>query len=277
MKYLIIILLGIFAAGCASRAHQTERVLQTPPLGLPLQAEIPDVPFVNQSAGHCGPATLAMAMNWAGHGVTVDQLVPQVYTPGMKGSLQLDMISASRRNGMMAVQIQGLSSLLTEISAGHPVIVFENLALTWAPQYHYAVVYGYDLQKEVAIMHSGPEKAKPWDLRKFERSWMLGDYWGLVVLNPGELSAAGTELAHVTAAAGLEQAGKITEAEKSYRSILERWPTSLGALVGMGNISYSKKNFKASIEYLRSAAKFHPESKAVLNNLAVAEKAAAGL
>ncbi len=260
--------------GCATTAHQTEALLASPPQDLPYRTEIPDVPFVNQSAGHCGPATLTMVMNWNGKMISVDDLAPQVYTPGMKGSLQVDMLSASRRQGMMAVQIQGLPALLKEISAGHPVIVFENLALTWAPQYHYAVVYGYDLNRQIAIMHSGPEKGKEWDLRKFERSWMLGDYWGLVVLAPGQLSAAGSELAHATAAAGLEQAQKIPEAEKSYLAMLQRWPTSLAALIGMGNITYTQKNYKKSVEYLRQATANHPSSAAAWNNLAVAEKAA---
>ncbi len=169
-----------------------------------------------------------MVMNWNGRNISVDDLAAQVYMPGMKGSLQADMVSASRRNSMMAIQIEGLSSLLREVSAGHPVIVFENLALTWAPQYHYAVVYGYDLDQETVLMHSGPTAGKKWDMRKFERSWMLGDYWGLVVLPPGELAASGTELAHVTAAAGLEQLSKTAEAEKSYLAILKRWPPKPG-------------------------------------------------
>jgi hypothetical protein len=249
-------------------------LLKAPPTNLQRTSEIPNVPFINQSAGHCGPATLAMVMNWNGKSISVDELVPLVYTPGMKGSFQADMISASRRNSMMAIQIEGLTSLLTEVSAGHPVIVFENLALDWAPQYHYAVVYGYDLDQEHVIMHSGPEAGKKWDLRKFERSWMLGDYWGLVVLPPGELAATGTELAHVTAAVGLEQALKLEAAEKSYFAILKRWQDSLGALVGLGNLFYGKKDYQRSVKYLRQAVKAHPSSDSARHNLLVAEKAA---
>lgn len=272
------LLIGLTLAlqGCVTKARQTDELLLSVPKGLPRSAEIPNVPFIDQSIGHCGPATLAMAMNWIGVKISADDLARQVYTPGMKGSFQSDMISASRRNSMMAVKIEGLSALLSEIHAGHPVIVFENLALTWLPQYHYALVYGYDLDQEVAIMHSGPEKGKRWDLRKFERSWMLGDYWGLVVLPPGKLSASGSEIAHLQAAAGLEQISKTEEAHKSYSAILERWPESLGALIGLGNIAYTRKDYLVAVTYLRHAVSLHASSAAAWRNLSIAE-AAAGL
>ena len=260
--------------GCVTNARQTDELLRAVPQGLARSSEIPDVPFNDQSVGHCGPATLAMAMNWNGVKISADDLARQVYTPGMKGSFQADMISASRRNSMMAVKIEGLTALLSEIHAGHPVIVFENLAVTWLPQYHYALVYGYDLDQEVAIMHSGPERGKRWDLRKFERSWMLGNYWGLVVLPPGKLSASGSELAHLQAAAGLEQISKTEEARKSYSAILERWPESLGALIGLGNITYAKKDFSTSVKHLRQAVLLHANSATAWHNLSLAEAAA---
>ncbi len=42
----------------------------------------------------------------------------------------------------------------------------------------------------------------------------------------------------------------------------------------MGNITYTQKNYKKSVEYLRQATANHPSSAAAWNNLAVAEKAA---
>lgn len=270
----LLIGLAFVVQGCVTKARQTDELLLSVPKGLSRSAEISNVPFIDQSIGHCGPATLAMVMNWNGVTISADDLARQVYTPGMNGSFQADMISASRRNSMMAVKIEGLPALLSEIHAGHPVIVFENLAVTWLPQYHYAVVYGYDLDQEVAIMHSGPERGKRWDLRKFERSWMLGEYWGLVVLPPGKLSASGSEIAHLQAAAGLEQISKIEEAHKSYLAILERWPESLGALIGLGNIAYTRKEYLNSVKHLRSAVSLHASSATAWHNLSLAEAAA---
>lgn len=272
MKFWFLIALMATASGCATKAVQTEAFLKSAH-GLPVSKEIASVPFVNQEAGHCGPATLTMALNWAGRPVDVSEIAPQVYTPGMKGSFQTDMISAARRQGFMAVRIDGVQALMTEVAAGHPVIVFENLALSWAPTWHYALVFGYDLRAQTVLMHSGPEAFKRWDLAKFERSWMLGDYWGLVVLPPGQLSRAADEVAHVTAAAGLEQAQKPTEAETSYRAILTRWPQSLGAKIGLANLAYKEKRYPESLDWLTKATAEHPQSAAAWHNRAFAEGA----
>ena len=270
LSLLIYLASFFFLVGCVTKAVQTEALLQQPLL-IPQSKRISNVPFINQAVGHCGPATLTMAMQWTGLAVDVNQIASQVYTPGAKGSFQSDMISASRRQGLMAIPINDLLSLLTEVAAGHPVIIFENLALSWLPQWHYALVHGYDLQKQVIIMHSGPDANYHWDLAKFERSWMLGNYWGLVVIPAGELSATGNELAHVTAAVGLEKAQKNTEAEKSYRKILQKWPTSLVALIGLGNLVFQKGQRNEAVQLLRRATKAHPQSKAAWHNLAVAE------
>ena len=264
----------IFAmAGCATKAIQTEKILNDRS-HLPTASIIENVAFIDQSVGYCGPATLTMAMQHAGHAVKIEDIAKQVYTPGFKGSLQSDMISTSRRQGLTAIPIQNLSSLLKEVSAGNPVIVFENLALSWIPQWHYALVLGYDLQKKEIIMHSGHEAYTKIDMAEFELSWKLGDYWGLVVLPVGKLSASADELSHATAAVGLEQANKLNEAEISYRALLKKWPTSLVVLIGLSNLTFKKGQYKETISLLKLATQSHPESEAAKHNLAVALSAA---
>lgn len=270
--FLFSLFLLAFVA-CATPAKQTQALQREKP-AVPLSAQIVNVPFVQQTAGYCGPATLTMALQWTGDNTSIDEVASQIYTPGMKGSLQTDLISGSRRHGRMAIPIQGFDSLLKEIAAGHPVIVFENLALSWYPQWHYAIVFGYDLTKPSVTMHSGPEAFKIWDMSKFERSWMLGDYWGLVVLPPDQLSATAGELSHLQAAAGLEQIGKKTEAGIAYRKILERWSGSLPALIGLGNLAYENKNYTQAVFYLQRATKDHPDSASAWHNRALAEGAA---
>ncbi len=271
----LIRLFFIFAiSGCASNAIQTEKLLAGQN-NLPIASTIENIHFIDQSVGYCGPATLTMAMQHAGHAVKIEEIAAQVYTPGFKGSLQSDMISTSRRQGMTAIPIQNLSSLLLEVSAGHPVIIFQNLALSWMPQWHYALILGYDLQKKEIIMHSGHNAYTKIDMADFERTWRLGDYWGLVILPAGKLSASASELSHAAAAVGLEQANKFFEAEISYRSILKKWPTSLVSLIGLSNLTFKKGQYKKTISLLKLAVKSHPESEAAKHNLAVVVKALA--
>ena len=56
---------------------------------LPERVKIPSVPFHSQEEYQCGPATLAMVLNWSGIAVMLDELVSQVYIPAKKGTLQL--------------------------------------------------------------------------------------------------------------------------------------------------------------------------------------------
>lgn len=214
-----------------------------------------------------------MAMRWAGRDVSIDQVASQVYTPGRNGSLPVDMTSAARRNGFMAVPISGLRALLDEVAAGHPVIVFENLGFSFLPQWHYAVVHGYDLRSRDVILHSGHEADRRWDMKRFENAWRGGDYWGLVILNPGDLSVAADELTHAGAAAALEDLGKTIEAESSYRAILERWPDSLSAHLGLANVFYSRGDSLGAVWILRDAVRLHPTSAMAWHNLAFAERA----
>lgn len=265
--------MALTLTACVSAAPQTEALLLNTQ-GLPKSQQIEGVPFIQQSENYCGPATLTMALNWAGKKVAIEEVAAQVYTPGMKGSLQSDMVSASRRQGLVAIPIEGMTALLREVAAGNPVIVFENLSVSWLPQWHYAIVFGYDLSQQYVLMHSGPEAFKRWDLRKFERSWKLGEYWGLVVLPPGVLAATADELTHVRATAALERINKLNEASLSYQKILQRWPQSLGANIGLANIAYGKKEMTEAVRRLRKATEDHPHSAPAWHNLAIAQKAA---
>ncbi len=73
------------------------------------------VPFADQQVGECGPSALGMAMLAAGQSVSVEQLAPQVMTQGKGGSLPSDIISAARRNGMTAVEVEGLQAIVQRL------------------------------------------------------------------------------------------------------------------------------------------------------------------
>jgi len=271
MLQFIMALFALVLMGCASATPQADALLSKVP-GRPRAHLIADVPFIRQTAGFCGPATLAMAMGALGKDVTAEDLGAQAYTPAMKGTFQADMISTSRRQGYMAVTIYGMEALLAEVRANNPVIVFENLSFSWLPQWHYALVYGFDLEAQKIIMHSGPTAAKRWDLRRFERSWSLGDYWGLVILKPGDLAASVGELEHVKSALALEDLGWIDEAKKSYQAIRNRWPESLAAGVGLANIAYTRGDNREALRVLAEVTDYQPQSAMAWYNLAVAQR-----
>lgn len=270
MKTLAFLLYLLTVVGCATAGKQTRAVIENPP-PIPRQFQIEGVPFLHQPEGYCGPATLTMTMNWAGDPITVGEIAPKVMTETMKGSLQTDMITASRRHGYLAVPIEGLENLLMEVAAGHPVIALENLGFSWYPQWHYSLITGYDLKEQTLTMHTGARASKTTPINYFERNWKLANYWGLVVLPTTQLSATASELDHLQAAVALEAANFKPQARELYKNILGRWPQSLGALVGLGNLAYETGNYKESVEYLEVAVRYHPNSAIAKNNLAVAQ------
>lgn len=250
-------------------APQTQALLHVRPPILPPAAKITGVPFFPQSRYQCGPATLAMSLNWAGVTVTPDQLVPEVYIPEKKGALQIEMMATARRHGALAYQLAPeLSHILIEISAGHPVIVFQNLGLGWHPVWHYAVVVGYDLNKHYILLHTGTERQHRVSLTRFERTWARGGYWAMLTMPPDQLPRTATEIRFLRAAVALEKSGELQQAVRAYEAALRRWPGSLPAQIGRGNAYYALGDIRKAEQAFYQATLDHPGSAAAFNNLA---------
>jgi hypothetical protein len=254
--------------GCIS-LPQSEALREAPPRDLPTRVELTQVPFHRQGDFLCGPASLAMVFNAAGVAADVESVTPMVYLPGRQGSLQAEMLGATRRSGLVAYALAPrMEDLLREIAAGTPVVVLLNLSLKMMPIWHYAVVVGYDLDKREVIVRSAGRARDDWSFEFLEFFWQDSGHWSMLALPPGRLPATAREDAFAAAVAALEQAGKPREARESYRALLERWPEDLVGLMGLGNTEYALKDFAAAERAFRRASVAHPESAAALNNLA---------
>ncbi|HXV25589.1 MAG TPA: PA2778 family cysteine peptidase, partial [Alphaproteobacteria bacterium] len=216
----------------------------------------------------CGPAALAMVLAWSGSSVTQDEIGAQVYTPGREGTLQTDILAGARRNGRLAVEVNDLRSLLTELTAGHPVLVFQNLGLSDLPQWHYAVAIGYELEPGNLTLHSGLEERRVLSFEVFERTWARSDHWALVVLPPDRLPATAGLDAVLTAAVAIERVGRPADAAIAYATIAGKWPQSYAAWMGLGNSRYALAEFAAAERAFRSAIQAQPEAPQAWNNLA---------
>lgn len=257
----------IWLGGCAT--PQTQALLRAGAGQLPQQIELSTVPFYPQETHQCGPASLAMALDAAGAQMAPQDLTPQVYLPGREGSLQVEMLAAARRNGMFAYELAPkLDDLLAETAAGSPVIVLQNLALSWYPVWHYAVVVGYDLKREEIILRSGLERRQALSLTTFERTWERAGYWAMLALPPGRLPRTATEASYLAAAVALEKAGSPKSAEAAYAAALKRWPRNLAARIGLGNAAHAQGDLRRAEEAYRQAAHDHPDSAIAFNNLA---------
>ena len=263
-RLFLFSILGL-AWGCAHMGHQAPEM---PASELPRRVSIPSVPFYPQEAYQCGPAAMAMVLQWANANVSPQDLIPKVFVPKKKGSLQPALISAARRYNRLAYPIKGVEALLKELAAGHPVIVLQNLGLQWLPRWHYSVPIGYNLTEGIFILHSGKEARRRISTTLFMRTWKRADYWGLVVLPSGQLPASADEQSYLRAVVGLEQAKQFKGAAAAYSAALERWHSSLGALMGLGNSRYALGDLIGAEQAFRNAAEAHPKSGESFNNLA---------
>jgi len=209
-----------------------------------------------------------MTLTWSGIQVDPEAITPEVFTPSLKGSLQSAMISTARRRGRVAYPISGAEEMLEEVAAGHPVIILQNLGLSWYPVWHYAVVVGYDLEIGIVLLHSGVTSQKRLSLRVFNNTWARGDYWGLLVLPPSRLPATATEHNYVSAVLGLEKAQQWQAAIEGYNTALARWPDSLSARMGLGNSYYALGDLVSAEAAFREATIRFPTSGMAYNNLA---------
>jgi hypothetical protein len=258
---------ALLLSGCASLWPQTAQLREALPEGLPQRVELKQVPFFPQEEYQCGPAALATALAAFGVKVTPEDLVPQVYLPERKGSLQVEMLAAARRHGLISYQIApSFEALLRELAAGNPVIVLQNLG--FKEGWHYAVAVGYDYYTGELILRSGVTEREVLPFTMHEFVWMRSGYWAMLAVPPERIPASADEARWLAAIAAFERTGDAKNARTAYSNFLGRWPANVNAAVGLANAHYALGALGEAERVLRDAARRDPGSVIVLNNLA---------
>lgn len=231
--------------------------------------ELAGTPFFPQEEYQCGPAALATVLAHAGVDVTADELVPAVWLPERRGSLQPEMLATSRRYGRIPyVVAPDFGAVLAEVTAGRPVLVLQNLGIGVLPQWHYAVVVGFSRDDGEVVLRSGEDRRRITPAGTFVRTWGRSDNWAMIALPPGELPADDDVARYLRAVAAMEATGHIEEAATAYRAALDRWPDSSLAHLGLGNALWALGRADQSAGQYRRALALAPEDLTILNNLA---------
>jgi len=233
--------------------------------------ELEDAPFFPQQRYQCGPAALATVLTMSGAGVSLPAIVDKVYLPERSGSLQVELMAATRTSGRLPYVIDGtLSAVWNELAAGRAVVVLQNLGVAAIPRWHYAVVVGIDPQQGEVILRSGTDKRRITATKTFLRTWRRGNYWAIVVLRPGEMPANVDQSRYFEAIAALEQAGQLDEAAVAWQTALRVWPGSSAALFGLGNVRFALGQFVEAEEIYRRLLARDDRLLVARNNLALA-------
>lgn len=247
---------------------------QSIPDDLPPNRLLTNLPFHAQDEYQCGPAALSMLLGQRNIAAAPDQLKDRVYLPERKGSLQVEMVAAAREQGLLVYPLAPeLKAILREVDAGNAVLVMQNLAFGWYPQWHYAVVIGYDLNTQDLILHSGLNARQREPFGLFLRTWQRADNWAVVAMPAGTLPATAEPLRYLKAAADLEQVGQTASAEAAYRQASERWTDQPAPLLGLGNIAWNDGRQSEAVDHFSELVRRFPEYQAGWNNLATGMEA----
>jgi tetratricopeptide (TPR) repeat protein len=264
--WCILFVCLFFLQGCGALDAPDGRQV----LSLAEPVELADTPFFPQKKFQCGPAALATLLQVSDVPVVPAELEKQVYLPKRKGSLQAELLAAVRRYDRLPYVLHDtFTALAAELAAGNPVLVLQNLGFSFSPRFHYAVVVG--LTDREVILRSGEKRRLQMQHRAFLRSWQGGNYWAMVVLQPGQFPAGYNKESYLKASIALETAGRLQAAEKSYQALCTRHPDDCAeALFGQANISLKSGKQKEAIAQYRKLLALAPGHAGAANNLAEA-------
>lgn len=236
---------------------------------IPLSADLSETPFFPQTEFHCGPAALATLMGAEGASVSPAALSEHLFIPSVEGSLQVEMLAASRRQGYIPVRLSiEIQSLFDTVALGKPVLLLQNLATPGYPRWHYSVLVGYDISSNKLILRSGAKQRKVMSLRSFLRTWNWGQRWAIVLLQPGEMVETLSQQDYFEALVDIGQTDNLELAMLAYSGALSHWPDSEFLWTGVGSTAFQTGDLVESENAFRQLLKFHPDSVSGRNNLA---------
>ncbi len=263
---LALVLLALAACGCA--INPRFRVAEAMPADAGTLL-LGDVPFHPQTEYQCGPAALAGVLGASGVAVSPEALAPQVYLPGREGSLQLELIAATRRAGRIPYVVDpSPAALLSELADGRPVLVLQNLLTRTVPRWHYAVLVGADAVGNRLVLNSGTTRGLALGARKFLRTWDWAGRWGMVALRPGELPRDADPVRYLKAVADFEAVAGTGPAGRAYEAALSRWPEEPRAHLAAGNHAYASGDPAGAAMHYRAGLATSPGDVLLANNYA---------
>ena len=231
--------------------------------------ELSDTAFFPQDQYQCGPAALATVLHSTGVTLSPDVLAGHVYLPARQGSLQTELVAATRRAARIPYVITPhLRALRAELDAGRPVLVLQNLGIGLLPVWHYAVVIGLVPDTDRVVLRSGTVYRQVLGAREFLRSWRLAENWAMVVLRPGELPVEVEATRYLTAVAQSERYLSPGDSAAAYQAALERWPGDPTARFGLAYALHRGGDLVAAEAAYLALLRDQPDHVVAYNNLA---------
>jgi len=181
----ILFPLCLIIFSCAPVTKEVKLDPSLPPLCI-----IERVPHIRQGKNKCGPASMAMVLNYWGVTITQEELSEEMNWSIEKGTSPEEMSHFPSTLGFRVDEYSGglfgeygtIEKLIDNIAKGRPVIVRQ-----WLDSYykskdimsHYRVVVGYDYPNKIIYIKDPASRLDIWriDFKRFLDLWDLSNYF----------------------------------------------------------------------------------------------------
>ncbi|WP_434597045.1 peptidase C39 family protein [Pseudomonas sp. R4-83] len=176
--------------------------------------------FYRGEANQSGPQVLASLLSQQGIVITPGLLEKPLQLPGAEDKLQRNIENLAREYGMLVYPLDSnLPALLTQVAAGYPVMVrFSEGSAFWAEP-RYAILSGYDRNKQNVLLRAGMNRRQLMSFSAFESALEKSGGWAILIQKPSQIPAAVDPQRWLKAADALAQAGQENEAAQARKAL----------------------------------------------------------
>lgn len=140
------------------------------------------VPIVEQAPERCGPAALGMVLRYYGAPDSALARAASAYDPVLRGALITDLARAAELSGYDArVETAGADALVAALGTGTPPIVMYDVGFGPLSKKHYAVLVGWDPERERYVLHDGRARPREMKAKDFLTRWARAGSLALLV------------------------------------------------------------------------------------------------
>jgi len=167
-----------------------------------------------------GPGALASMLSQQGVVITPGLLDKPLHLPGAEAQLQQNMQNLAREYGMVVYPLDNqLSALLTQVAAGYPVLVRFTEGSTFWAEPRYAVLAGYNRDKQTVLLRGAKSRRQLMSFSEFESSWKNAGSFAVLIQAPNQLPAKVDRQRWLKAVNELAQAGQEQAAARASKAL----------------------------------------------------------
>lgn len=187
---------------------------------LPDRVELNSVRFFKGNIYQSGPGTLASMLSQQGVIITPGLLDKPLHLPGGEAQLEQNMQTLAREYGFVVYPLDGeLDALLTQVSAGYPVMLRFTEGSAWWAEPRYAVLVGYNRNKQTVLLHAGMNHHLSMSFSSFASAWKDAGSWAVLVQGARQIPAQVDQQRWLNAAKDLAQAGQEQAAAEATKAL----------------------------------------------------------